>query len=260
MHLHTPDDLPDTPAQRAADRRRLLRALNFSLAFVLVLAVVFALQQGEDYRPFTVTALSAQGLWGILTAPVLHGSVEHIAANAASLLLLGTLAGSVYPNATVRALPVFWLGSGLGAWWLGASGSHHLGASGLTHGLMFLVFMLGLLRRDRPSIAAAMIAFFLYGGMLLTVLPQEPGVSWQSHLGGALGGVLSAFLFRHADPILPRKQYSWELEDDLSPVEEAELELPKPVEVPVLCQRTQEPRGMVLPFPPRRPQEPSDPP
>lgn len=250
MHLHTPEDLPDTPTQRAADRRQLLRALNFSLGFVLMLAAAFALQQGEDYRALTVTAMSMQGLWGLLTAPLMHGSVEHIAANAASLLLLGTLAGSVYPKATLRALPILWLGSGLGAWLLGDPGSHHLGASGLTHGLMFLVFTLGLLRRDRPSIAAAMIAFLLYGGMLLTVLPQEPGVSWQSHLGGALGGLLSAVLFRHADPIRPRKQYSWELEDELAPVDDGELEPPSPHDVPVLWHRPDAPRGVVLQFPP----------
>lgn len=260
MHLHTPEEVPDTPTQRAADRRRLIRALNISLGFVLVLAAAFALQQGEDYRPLTVTALNAQGLWGLLTAPLLHGSIEHIAANAASLLLLGTLAGSVYPKASLRALPLLWLGSGLGAWLMGEPGSHHLGASGLTHGLMFLVFVLGLLRRDRPSIAAAMIAFFLYGGMLLTVLPQEPGVSWQSHLGGAVGGALAALLFRQADPVPPRKRYSWELEDEILPAADAELELPKPAEVPVLWHRPdeEEERGVVLPFPPRQRPDASD--
>lgn len=263
MHLHTPEELPDTPAQRAADRRRLLRALNFNLGFVLLLAVAFWLQHGEDYRLLTVTARSAQGLWGILTAPLLHGSIEHIAANAASLLLLGTLAGSVYPKATVHALPIFWLTSGLGAWQLGDPGSHHLGASGLTHGLMFLVFTLGLLRRDRPSIAAAMIAFFLYGGMLLTVLPQEPGVSWQSHLGGALGGVLSAFLFRQTDPLPPRKRYSWELEEEQA-LDDGELEPPSPTDVPVLWHRPEPEHGIVLPFERRKtadrtPDEPGPP-
>ncbi len=254
MHLHTPEELPDTPAQRAADRRRLLRALNASLAFVLLLAAVFALQQGEDIRPLTVTALHPEGVWGLLTAPLLHGSIEHIAANAASLLLLGTLALAVYPRATLRALPLLWLGSGLGAWLLGDPGSHHLGASGVTHGLMFLVFVLGLLRRDRPSIAAAMIAFFLYGGMLLTVLPQEPGVSWQSHLGGALGGVLAALLFRRSDPLPPRRRYSWEIEEEEAAAlaAEHELEPPKPQEVPVLWVRPEEPRGVVLSFRPRR--------
>ena len=77
----------------------------------------------------------------------------------------------------------------LGAWLLGQPGSHHLGASGLTHGLMFLVFVLGLLRRDRAAIAAGMLAFMFYGGMLMTILPREPGVSWESHLGGAIAGV-----------------------------------------------------------------------
>lgn len=251
MDLHTPEDVPDTPAQRAADRRRLILALNGSLAFVLLLAAAFALQHGADFRAFTVAAREPAGLLGILTAPLLHGSFEHIAANAASLLLLGTLALAVYPKATLRALPLFWLTSGLGAWLLGDPGSHHLGASGLTHGLMFLVFMLGLLRRDRPSIAAAMIAFFLYGGMLLTVLPQEPGVSWQSHLGGAIGGVLGALLFRHADPLPPRKKYSWDLEDEAAFDEQDELELPPPDDVPVLWRRPPEERGVVLPFPKR---------
>jgi hypothetical protein len=141
---------------------------------------------------------------------------------------------------------------------LGAAGSYHLGASGLTHGLMFLVFTLGLLRRDRPSIAAAMIAFFLYGGMLLTVLPREAGVSWQAHLGGAVAGVVAAWLFRRSDPLPSRKKYSWEIEEELAAQaaqrERDELELATPPEVRVLWQRPQVPdtRGVVLRFPPRR--------
>ena len=251
MDLHTPEDVPDTPAQRAADRRRLLRALNLSLGFVVVLSAIFALQQGVDYRWLTVGAGTSAGLVGLLTAPLLHGSPEHLAANAVSLLLLGTLAGAVYPKATSRALPLLWLGSGLGAWALGDAGSYHLGASGVTHGLMFLIFVLGLLRRDRPSIAAAMIAFFLYGGMLLTVLPQEPGVSWQSHLGGALGGLLAAVLLRHSDPMPPRKRYSWDEEEDGNALarERHELEMSAPDDVPVLWHRPQaEEHGNILPF------------
>src|SRR3546814_4389776 len=112
------------------------------------------------------------------------------------------------------ALPLLWIGSGLGAWLLGDAGSHHLGASGLGHGLLFLVFVLGLLRRDRASIATAMIAVFLYGGMLLTVLPRELDVSWQSHLGGAVAGVAAAFAFRRKDPRAPRRRYSWEIEEE----------------------------------------------
>ncbi len=257
MHLPDDDQPPDPNAQRAADRRRWMGAFNLSLAFVLLLCVMFALQSSVDLRAWTVQPWTAAGLLGLLGAPLLHGSIEHIAANAISLLMLGTLAGGMYPRATLRALPLIWLGSGSAAWLLGDAGSHHLGASGITHGLMFLVFVLGLLRRDRPAIAAAMIAFFLYGGMLLTVFPREAGISWQAHLGGALGGVVAAMLWRRRDPQAPRKKYSWEIEEDVAQAELNErdsLEPPSPRDVPVLWRRDgsdDDERGVVLRFPPR---------
>ena len=255
MHLHTPEAPLDAKAQGRLDRSRLLRALKLSLGFVLLLATVFLAQPHFDVGAWAVAPHELRGLAGILTAPLLHGSFEHIAANAAALILLGVLAGSVYPQATLRALPLLWIGSGLGAWLLGETGSRHLGASGLTHGLMFLVFVLGLLRRDRPAIAAAMIAFLLYGGMLLTVLPREAGVSWQAHLGGALAGVIAAFLFRRSDPMPPRRKYSWEIEEDMAAevarIEREQFEPERPRDVPVLWNRPQERRGVVLRFPRR---------
>ncbi len=214
MQLPVHESPPDTPGQRRADAARIQRALNASLAGVLLVLLAFWAQQAFDWRPFAVAPRTLHGLWGILAAPLLHGSPAHVGANAVSLLLLGTLAGTVYPRATWRALPLLWLGSGLGAWLLGEPGSLHLGASGVTHGLGFLLFSLGVLRRDRAAVAAGMIAFMFYGGMLLTVLPREPGISWQAHLGGAVAGLVAAWLFRRADPLPPRKRYSWELEEE----------------------------------------------
>ena len=245
-------------AQRQADRSKVRRALNASLALVLLLWVVFIAQQGFDWRWLTVTPRSATGLLGLLGAPLLHGSAEHIIANSIALLMLGTLAGTTYPKASLRALPLLWLGSGLGAWLLGQPESHHLGASGVTHGLAFLVFVLGLLRRDRAAVAAGMLAFLFYGGMLLTILPREAGVSWESHLGGAVAGVIAAFLFRRSDPQAPRQQYSWELEEELAreqgDAERAMYEVETARDVPVLWQRGDDKdRGKVLPF--RRPQD-----
>ena len=190
--------------QREQDRLRLKRAFYGSAGLVALLLVIFIAQSYFDWRTFAVYPRSASGLLGILTAPLLHGSWEHLAANSVAILVLGTLAGSVYPRATARALPIIWLGSGIGAWWWGYPGTFHLGASGLTHGLMFLVFVLGVLRRDKPAMAAGLIAIFFYGSMLLTILSREPGVSWQSHLGGSIAGLLAAFLFRHVDAALPR--------------------------------------------------------
>ena len=254
MDTPTLPDTGDTPASAARnDRSRVLRAFNISLGFVLLLVAMFALQSsGWDWRPWAVAPLEASGLAGLLGAPLLHGSIEHLGANAVALLILGTLAGSVYPKATLRALPLLWLGSGLGAWMLGDAGSRHLGASGLTHGLMFLVFVLGLLRRDRPAIAASLIGFLFYGSMLITILPHEPGVSWQSHMGGAAAGVIAALLFRNADPRAERKRYSWEDEEEEQLAQaENELEPPLPQNVPVLW-RPREGRDYEVVVPLRR--------
>ena len=252
MALPSSEPTPHDPAvQRRSDRARLLRAFRLSLGAVLLLLAVFASQTVFDWRSWAVVPHTASGLRGLLTAPLLHGSLEHLAANSVALLILGTLAGSVYPRATVLALPLLWLGSGLGAWLLGEIGSHHLGASGITHGLLFLVFVLGLLRRDRSAIAAAMIAFLFYGGMLLTVLPHLPDVSWQSHLGGALAGVIAALLFRQRDPLPPRQRYSWddEHDDDTQPDPSEGQPPPSPQTEPVVWQRESTEPGVPLRLP-----------
>lgn len=234
----------------ARSRPRLQRALTLSLAFVALLGLLHFLVQpwlGEAGRLLALRPRELAGLAGILTAPLLHGSPGHWLANAVPLLVLGSLAGLVYPRATPRALPLIWLLSGLGTWVIGRE-SAHIGASGLTHGLGFFLFLLGLLRRDRPALATAMVAFFLYGGMLLTVLPREPQVSWEYHLSGAAAGLLAAWWWRRLDPPPARAPYSWELEPETDDPDDATLEPPRPDTVPVLWQRPPEARGTVLPF------------
>ena len=105
MDLHPDDPAFDPETQQRHDRRRLFRALNLSLAFVLLLAMVYSAQGSFDVRPFTIAPLSADGLLGILTAPLLHGSWDHVLSNSIAILILCTLAGSVYPRASLRALP-----------------------------------------------------------------------------------------------------------------------------------------------------------
>ena len=237
---------------------RFKRALNWSMAAVIVLALIFFAQgQFDDVRAFTIQPQVLSGLPGVLTAPLLHGSIGHLAANAVSVLILGTLAGTVFPRATLRSLPLIWLGSGLGTWLIG-TGGFHLGASGVMHGLGFLVFTLGILRRDRAAIAAALIAFFFFGGMVMSVLPFELGVSWEYHLSGAVAGVLAGILFRRADPTPPRRRYSWEQETEPTAEDDYALEMPRPGEVPVLWHPPAAEIGVVLPF--RRPPVDPDPP
>lgn len=78
MNSNAPLPAGDAPAPRN-DRMRILRAFNVSLAAVLVLIAVFALQGTFDWRPWAVAPLEAKGLLGLIGGPLLHASVEHIA-------------------------------------------------------------------------------------------------------------------------------------------------------------------------------------
>ncbi len=254
MDLPLVDHHGDAAAQRKRDAARLRGAALSACAFLALLWWMHLFQ--HLFGEFPVLALhprTLDGLIGVVTAPLLHGSFAHLVSNSLPLLILITLGLSVVPRATKRAFVVIWLFSGLFVWAVGRE-SGHIGASGLDHGLMFFLFVIGIARRDRPAVAAALIAFFMYGGMVLTILPNDPQTSWEYHLGGALAGTLSALLWRRLDPAPARKRYDWEDDeegDTASPTGDT-LEPSRPDDVPVLWQRPQAPTGQVLPFPERR--------
>lgn len=154
-------------------------------------------------------------MYGIFTSALVHGSYEHLFHNTLPLLILGTMVRYGYPSSRIKVLSVVWIVSGAGVW-LFAREAVHLGASGLSHGLFFFLFTVSILRKDKRSVALMMIAFFMYGGMVMSIFPNDPTISFEAHFFGALGGVLAAALFWRKDPKPPEKQYSWEgkTEDD----------------------------------------------
>ncbi len=240
-------------ADRRARARQLRRGALVSGAFVMLLGWIHLAQ--TLWGPFDALALRPRdlaGLVGVLTAPLLHADTAHLFSNALPTLILGTLALGLYPKASARMLPLLWLGGTLLAWTF-ARPNLHLGASGLGHGLMVFVALAGVLRRDRAAIAGSLIALFLYGGMLFTVLPGMPRVSWEMHAAGALMGLVAAIAWRRLDPPPARLAYSWEIEEAAEAARVAEgLEHDAPSDVPVLWRGPTPPeRGVVLPF--RRP-------
>jgi membrane associated rhomboid family serine protease len=215
-----------------------LGALGLVAGIWLAWLGAFAL--GWDMDALGIRPRDPSGLVGILTAPFVHASFEHLMSNTLPLGLLSALALYAYPRATRYALPLIWIVSGLGVW-LWARPSLHVGISGITHGLMFFLFVIGLLRRDRLGVSIALLVFFLYGGMTLSVLPREENISFEYHLAGGLAGLIAALALFRLDPAAPRKRYSWEDEDENAQFDyRSELEPPAPHDVPVLWQG---PRG-----------------
>lgn len=256
MEIAAPTPEPNAQSVRR-DRIRARYALLGAAGLVagIWLAWLGAWLLGWDVDDLGVRPRDLHGLVGILTAPFAHASFEHLMSNTLPLGLLAAMALYAYPRATRVALPLIWLLSGAGVW-LWARSSVHVGISGVVYGLAFFVFFLGLLRRDRLGTTISLLTFFLYGGMVLTVLPRDPDVSFEYHLFGALTGAVAAFWLRRRDPLPPRRRYSWEEEEQAMQADanDDELEPPPPHDVPVLWHRPPRPSGgdNVIEFPASR--------
>jgi membrane associated rhomboid family serine protease len=211
MEIHNPD-----PAYAGSERARanFRLAVKLALGFVALLWFIQLLNWALDLgvEDFGVRPRQFAGLPGILLAPLVHGGFAHLLANTLPLLVLGTAMLYLYPNSALRVLPAVYLGPGIAVWLL-ARGGVHVGASGLTYGLVSYIFVAGLIRRDRRAIAASLLVSFLYGASVWGVLPIERGVSWETHLAAALIGLVLAIALRRLD-IPPRRRYTWEDEKD----------------------------------------------
>jgi membrane associated rhomboid family serine protease len=133
------------------------------------------------------------GLRGILFAPFLHDGFGHLVANTIPLIVLGWLIMAQSISNFVTVSFICMVVGGLGTWLFGAN-ALHIGASGLLFG--YLGFLFARYYFDR-RLSSGLIALFVgctYGSVLWGVLPSIPGVSWEGHLFGFIGGIVAARL------------------------------------------------------------------
>ncbi|TAD80455.1 MAG: rhomboid family intramembrane serine protease [Oscillatoriales cyanobacterium] len=149
---------------------------------------------------YGVRPRNLDGLQGILLMPFLHGSFAHLAANTVPFVTLGWLIMLREVSDFFVVSGVTMLVSGLGVWLTGAPNSVHIGASGLIFGYFGFLLLRGYFERSFTSILLSLIVGFFYGSLIWGVLPSQPGVSWQAHFFGFVGGVLTAQLLGRQKP------------------------------------------------------------
>ncbi|MEU8900995.1 rhomboid family intramembrane serine protease [Nocardia sp. NPDC048505] len=136
----------------------------------------------------------ADGLWGILWAPLLHGGWPHLLGNTVPVLVLGFLVLLSGIARGLAATAIIWVVAGVGTWLIGPEYSVHIGASSLIFGWLTYLISRGWFARDIGQILLGLVIFVIYGSALWGVLPGQPGISWQGHLFGALGGLLAGWV------------------------------------------------------------------
>ena len=185
-----------------------------TLLVIVALGAVFAWQIDTGALASRESIIAAGALvrdrvlqgewWRLFSATALHGNAEHILSNAVSLYILGMACEHAYGT---RAMMLIYLVSGLTGSLLSITmgPGPSVGASGAIFGLMGAVIVLfkrhhaDLLVRDkRIGVVVAVWALFtIFTGLM------NPMIDNAGHVGGLIGGVVTAALFRPR--ILDRK-------------------------------------------------------
>lgn len=145
-----------------------------------------------DLDQYGIRARDAEGLTGIAVSPLLHHGFAHLFANSVPFLLLGALVAAGGRRRFWEATATITLIGGLGTWLISPEHSVTVGASGVIFGYLAYLLARAVFARRAVDVIVAVVVLFLYGTLLVGVLPGVPGVSWQAHLMGAVAGVVAA--------------------------------------------------------------------
>jgi membrane associated rhomboid family serine protease len=131
-----------------------------------------------------------RGLVGIATMPFLHANFAHLSGNLISLVVLLAFMLVFHSKQLIVDVVLIAIVGGLLLWLFGRS-AVHIGASGLIYGLAGYMIVAGITHKRFWEVVAALAVAVFYGNSLFWgLLPLQPGISWDGHLAGALGGAI----------------------------------------------------------------------
>ena len=195
---------PDMLLSRKVDfERRMGRLPPVTLATLVLLAAIFvveirlgALASKEAIIAMGALArerVAAGEYWRLLTAPWLHGGIEHLIGNGIALYILGMVCEAAFGRAQLFVLYVL---SGLAGSLVSmlVSVGPSVGASGAIFGLQGAAIVLLRRERDRLLVRDRRVGFVLLIWAIYTIAGglTDPFIDNGAHIGGALGGALIA--------------------------------------------------------------------
>lgn len=177
--------------------RRGERPAAAALMMVVLLGGLWGLEfldqlSGNRLDSFGIHTRDVDGLPEIFTAPFLHAGWDHLISNSLPFFVLGflVLLGGMARWLVSSLISI--VSSGVAAWLLTPANSIVLGASGLIFGWLTYLLARGVYSRKGTQVVVSLVVLVVYGGMIWGILPAGAGISWQAHLGGAIGGIIAA--------------------------------------------------------------------
>lgn len=195
-----------------------LYKIRFAIGIVLFLWAVEIVEIifDKNFMYYGIYPREFGSLPYIFTAPFIHSDWNHLFNNSAPTLVLMSIMAIFYPRVANMAYILILTGTGFLVWLLARGHSYHIGASGVVYGLVSFVFWTGVFRKNLKSVILALIMIILYSGMSENLFPSaEKNISWESHLFGAIMGLITAFIFKNViEADEEKKDNPW---DDGSP-------------------------------------------
>jgi membrane associated rhomboid family serine protease len=178
------------PRSRSEDR---VRGFVFVGAMVAVMWVVEVLDAaGAHLDSNGIHPRDVDTLPDIAFAPFLHAGWGHLIGNTVPFLVLGGAIALSGLARTAAVVGIVALVGGLGTWLIGPANTNHIGASGLVFGFAAYLIARGAFSHKPLHLVAGLGVIAVYGATLAFSLVPHPGISWQGHLFGAVGGVVAA--------------------------------------------------------------------
>lgn len=191
--MSTPNTTKQEMAAIAGELKTQLTILGSIVAIFWVLEIADQFIFNNGLNAYGILPRNIIGLRGILFSPFLHGNFPHLIANTFPFLILGWLVmlRETKEFFVVTAIATFVSGAGT---WLFGSPAFHIGASGVIFGYLGFLLLRGYFERSFAAIFLSVVVAFFYGSLVWGVLPGQPGISWEGHLFGFIGGILAARL------------------------------------------------------------------
>jgi len=183
-----------------------VRPAGAALVMLALLAGLWLLEvvdllAGGALDGYGIEARELDGLPGVFAAPFLHAGFGHLVSNSVPFAVLGFLVLLGGATRWLLSSLTSVVSSGLFAWLLTPAGTIVLGASGLVFGWLTYLVVRGVWSRRPAQVLVGLAVLLVYGGMIWGVLPGAAGISWQAHLGGAVGGGLAAWWLHRRTPV-----------------------------------------------------------
>ncbi|RKE19765.1 rhomboid family intramembrane serine protease [Streptomyces sp. TLI_171] len=184
------------PAQMIAEARRAFFTVFTMLCLVWVVQLANWLMDERIALLHGIRARDVDSLGYLLTAPFLHLNWQHLEGNSGPLFVFGFLAAYRGVRKFLGLTALLVVTSGMAVWLFEREDVVTVGASGVIFGYFGYVVLRGLFDRNLIDSLIGLVMGASFAYILTTAVPGTPGVSWLGHLGGLVGGLAGAWIFR----------------------------------------------------------------